>query len=68
MSQGVASKQPGLANSQSNKLQIEDQPVHNWYRFVLSFPPHLVRTYLTQFGMNESHCVLDPSVAPEQFS
>ncbi len=59
MNQVAASKQ-GLANSQSNKLQAEDQSVHNWYRFVLSFPPHLVRTYLTQFGMNNSHCVLDP--------
>lgn len=27
-------------------LRPEDQPVHDWYRFVLSFPPHLVRTYI----------------------
>jgi hypothetical protein len=28
-----------------NKLLAEDRPAHDWYRFVLSFPPHLVRTY-----------------------
>ncbi len=59
MSQVAAGKQD-VANSQSNKLQGKDQSIHEWYRFVLSFPPHLVRTYLTQFGMNTSHCVLDP--------
>lgn len=31
-------------NSDINKLYPEDRAVHEWYRFVLSFPPHLVRT------------------------
>jgi hypothetical protein len=25
-----------------NKLMGEDRAFHDWYRFVLSFPPHLV--------------------------
>ncbi len=25
-----------------HRLYPEDLPVHEWYRFVLSFPPHLV--------------------------
>ncbi len=48
------------ANREINKLYIEDRPVHEWYRFVLSFPPHLVRDYLERFGMKSSQCVLDP--------
>jgi hypothetical protein len=49
------------ANGQeANKLQPSDRPVHEWYRFVLSFPPHLVREYLNRFAIATSHCVLDP--------
>ncbi|MGQ9733404.1 MAG: hypothetical protein ACUVX8_19280 [Candidatus Zipacnadales bacterium] len=29
-----------------NKLQPADEPIHGWYRFVLGYPPHLVREYL----------------------
>ena len=43
-----------------NKLRPEDQPVHRWYQFVLSFPPHLVRDYLGRFGVGLSETVLDP--------
>ncbi|GKU80510.1 DNA methyltransferase [Paenibacillus sp. L3-i20] len=43
-----------------NRLYEEDSPVHDWYRFVLSYPPHLVRNYLVDFGLNKSHTVLDP--------
>ena len=43
-----------------NKLRPEDQPVHDWYRFVLSFPPHLVRDYLRRFDVCPSETVLDP--------
>lgn len=38
----------------------EDQAAHRWYRFVLSFPPHLVRDYLARFGATPSSTVLDP--------
>ncbi len=44
----------------SNKLGPEDRVVHDWYRFVLSFPAHLVRNYLERFGMGRDHTVLDP--------
>lgn len=47
-------------NNQSNKLQEADKPFHDWYRFVLSFPPHLVRDYIEDFKLNGSHTVLDP--------
>ncbi len=43
-----------------NRLQAEDTAAHRWYRFVLSFPPHLVRDYLERFGATEQHRVLDP--------
>lgn len=46
--------------SKRNKLLSEDRAVHNWYRFVLSFPPHLVRDYLERFGVGPSDTVLDP--------
>lgn len=48
------------ANVDANKLHPEDRAVHEWYRFVLSFPPHLVRDYLLRFGITEKHTVLDP--------
>lgn len=43
-----------------NRLFAEDLPVHEWYRFVLSFPPHLVRDCLKRFNQTHRHCVLDP--------
>ena len=43
-----------------NRLAVDDQAVHRWYRFVLSFPPHLVREYLDGFGVKGSAVVLDP--------
>lgn len=49
-----------LGNSIANRLQREDLPIHQWYRFVLSYPPHLVRHYLNQFEVNQSDIVLDP--------
>lgn len=50
----------GPKDKENNKLRFEDQPVHNWYRFVLSYPPHLVRTYLDRFGISPEQKVLDP--------
>ena len=47
-------------NSDINKLYPEDRAIHEWYRFVLSFPPHLVRKYLELFGVTHNHRVLDP--------
>ena len=48
------------AGNDRNKMQPEDRPVHDWYRFVLSFPPHLVQTYLRRFGIGSQDTVLDP--------
>ena len=45
---------------EDNKLRIEDRAAHDWYRFVLSFPAHLVRTYIDRFALTPSHTVLDP--------
>ena len=59
----TATETPRNTNStrnDRNKLRPEDQPVHGWYRFVLSFPPHLVRDYLGRFGVGPSETVLDP--------
>ncbi len=47
-------------NGRANKLDFQDRAFHDWYRFVLSYPPHLVRDYLEDFGLNGSHTVLDP--------
>jgi hypothetical protein len=47
-------------NFDANKLQIDDRPVHEWYRFVLSYPPHLVRDYLERFAVTTKQLVLDP--------
>lgn len=43
-----------------NKMYAEDMAAHDWYRFVLSFPPHLVSDYIDRFGLNENSRVLDP--------
>jgi SAM-dependent methyltransferase len=43
-----------------NQLRDRDRVAHDWYRFVLSFPPHLVQTYLERFGISSGQCVLDP--------
>ena len=47
-------------NATPNRLQEGDCPAHDWYRFVLSFPPHLVREYLTRFNVQPAQTVLDP--------
>lgn len=46
--------------AERNRLYNTDRPVHAWYRFPLSFPPHLVRQYLERFGLTSRDCVLDP--------
>jgi SAM-dependent methyltransferase len=45
---------------ENNRVKVEDRAIHDWYRFVLSFPPHLVRDYLQRFDLSEGSCVLDP--------
>jgi hypothetical protein len=48
------------SNSRVNKLSLEDRAFHDWYRFVLSYPPHLVRDYIQSFGLTNQHVILDP--------
>ncbi|MDR2154763.1 MAG: site-specific DNA-methyltransferase [Burkholderiaceae bacterium] len=43
-----------------NRLYEEDLLIHDWYRFVLSYPPHLVQSYLRRFDIGVKKCVLDP--------
>ena len=47
-------------NGTANKLSHNDKYFHDWYRFVLSFPPHLVRDYIKRFGLEEGATILDP--------
>lgn len=54
---GSAPRKRGLEN---NRLEPADRPVHDWYRFVLSYPPHLVRDYVERFDLGQDACVLDP--------
>ncbi len=46
--------------SELNRFYEDDLLIHDWYRFVLSYPPHLVKNYLYKFGIDKRHCVLDP--------
>ena len=44
-----------------NRMIAADRAFHDWYRFVLSYPPHLVREYLEKFNADpRKHVVLDP--------
>ena len=45
---------------QSNKVRKEDNAFHNWYRFVLSYPPYLVKYYLDKFEVDSDSIVLYP--------
>jgi 16S rRNA G966 N2-methylase RsmD len=48
------------SNGMANKLSHDDRRFHDWYRFVLSFPPHLVREYFERFGVKTGATILDP--------
>lgn len=49
-----------IISSSNNSISPEDRAFHDWYRFVLSYPPHLVRDYIRDFGLDESATILDP--------
>lgn len=44
----------------NNSISPEDRAFHDWYRFVLSYPPHLVRDYINNFELDEKSVILDP--------
>lgn len=48
------------AAREDNKLKLQDRAGHDWYRFILSYPPHLVRDYAQMFGLAPGAHVLDP--------
>lgn len=50
----------GAISSNDNTILPEDRAFHDWYRFVLSYPPHLVRDYISDFGLDERSTILDP--------
>jgi hypothetical protein len=56
----AAGASSGVAVREDNRLKAADYAAHDWYRFVLSFPPHLVREYLGRFGADRDARVLDP--------
>ena len=47
-------------NAFANKVEAKDKPFHEWYRFVLSFPPHLVQKYIRDFSLQDGAVLLDP--------
>jgi len=47
-------------NGRANKLDPRDRAFHDWYRFVLSYPPHLVRNYIEKFQLDAKSIILDP--------
>ncbi|NOZ20165.1 MAG: site-specific DNA-methyltransferase [Planctomycetes bacterium] len=47
-------------NARANQMASTDRRFHDWYRFVLSFPPHLVRAYIEDFGLKMGDTLLDP--------
>ena len=60
MTTAAAIRARSKAAPELNRLRPEDRAVHDWYRFVLSFPSHLVRDYLDTFGVDSTQRVLDP--------
>ena len=51
---------PESMNGRANKLDPQDRAFHDWYRFVLSYPPHLVRSYINKFQLDKRSVLLDP--------
>jgi DNA modification methylase len=47
-------------SSGQNTIIDSDRQGHDWYRFVLSFPPHLVRRYIEKLRLEPGMTVLDP--------
>ncbi|MBD2325424.1 DNA methyltransferase [Alkalinema sp. FACHB-956] len=49
-----------LSRPEINQLRSCDRAAHDWYRFVLSFPAHLVQEYLEKFAIGPDQTMLDP--------
>jgi len=57
---GIARQNKHFSHPDLNQLREGDRAAHQWYRFVLSFPPHLVQTYVDKFQIDSGHRLLDP--------
>lgn len=55
-----APRLPIFFDMTENEPNEHDHVAHDWYSFVLQFPPHLVRQYVRKFSVDPSTCVLDP--------
>jgi hypothetical protein len=60
VSKQVETRADSCHNAEGNRVMPCDLAAHDWYRFVLSFPPHLVREYLRRFSNDTDCAVLDP--------
>ena len=49
-----------LGSVERNRIQPGDLAIHNWYQFILGYPPHLVREYINRFDVAEEDVILDP--------
>jgi hypothetical protein len=59
MVQGIKGTRASTAAS-VNKLSAKDSAAHDWYRFVLAYPPHLVRDLARRFELGSQSLALDP--------
>ncbi|MCO5185656.1 MAG: site-specific DNA-methyltransferase [Anaerolineae bacterium] len=50
----------GAITNNDNTIRSDDHAFHDWYRFVLSYPPHLVRDYIRDFELGSDDVILDP--------
>ncbi len=57
---GSAHKNTGAITNNNNHISVKDKPFHDWYRFVLAYPPHLVRDYIRDFNLGHNDVLLDP--------
>lgn len=46
----------------TTRQQLANRTIHDWYRFVLSYPDHLVGELIDMFGIKAGQTVLDPFV------
>lgn len=53
-------KKSEVISNNTNSISPADRAFHDWYRFVLSYPPHLVRDYINDFELTNESVVLDP--------
>jgi hypothetical protein len=58
--EGIRGAKSKVLSSNDSSISPEDKAFHNWYRFVLSYPPHLVRDYIRDFELNQQSTILDP--------